>query len=124
MGVGRGGGCGWWDGVGERKLMVAQECGEKSWIEIRLDFGGLLRSFFWDYVPPKRPFANRSLTILICSNPAKQKMEPLKKNRGSEMRAAVSTLSAGFISFDHFRPSSVSTGFATATATFEDGFPL
>ena len=110
--------------MGERKLKEAPECGEKSRIETRLDFGGLLRSFFWDYVPPKRPFANRSLTILICSNPAKQKMQRLKKNRGSEMRAAVSTLSTGFISFDHFRPSSVSTGFATATATFEDGFPL
>ena len=35
--MGRGGGCGRWDGAGERKLMVAQECGEKT----RLDFGGL-----------------------------------------------------------------------------------
>ena len=101
--MGRGGGCGRWDGAGERKLMVAQECGEKT----RLDFGGLLRSFFWDCVPLKRPFANWSLNILIRSNSAKQKMEPLEKNRGSETRAAVSP---------------VSTGFTTAAATFEDGF--
>ena len=117
VGAGRGGGCGRRDGAGERKLMVAQECGEKT----RLDFGGL-RSFFWDCVPLKRPFANWSLNILIRSNSAKRKMEPLEKNRGSETRAAVSPVSTGFISFDHSRPSSVSTGFSTAAATFEDGF--
>ena len=68
VGVWRGGARG---GAGERKLMVAQECGEKSRIETRLDFGGPLRSFFWDYVPLKRPFTNRSLNTLIRSNPTK-----------------------------------------------------
>ena len=86
--------------MGERKLMGGQECGEKSRIETRLDFGGLPRSFFCDYLPPKRPFANRPLTTLIRSNPARQKMELSGKNRGSKTRAAVSPLSTGFTTFD------------------------
>ena len=104
--MGRGGGCGRWDGMGERKLMGAQECGQKSRIEPRLDFGGLPRSFYRDYVPPKRLFANRSLTILVRSNPAKRKMELSGKNRGSKTRAALSPsrpaspLSTGFITID------------------------
>ena len=76
-------------GIVERKLVGSQECGEKSRIATRLDFGGLLRGFFCDYVPPKRPFVYRSLTILIRSNPSKQKMELSGKNRGCETRAAV-----------------------------------
>ena len=64
------------------------------------------RSFYRDYVPPKRLFANRSLTILVRSNPAKRKMEFSGKNRGSKTRAALSpsrpasTLSTGFITID------------------------
>ena len=127
MVVGRGGACGGWNRMGERKLMEAEEYGEKSRIETRLDFGGLLRSFFCDYVQPKRPFASRSLTILIRPNPAKRKMELWGANRGSKTRAAVSPYSTGFTTFDrlrHFRPSSsVSTGFTTTTATSENGSP-
>ena len=104
--------------------MVAQECGEKSPIERRFGFGGLLRSSFSDYVPLKRPFANRSLNILIRSIPSKRRMEPVEKNRGSDTRATAPPLSTGFISLDHFRSSSVSTGFTMAAVTFEDGFPL
>ena len=89
-------------GMSERKLMGWQECGEKSRIETRLDFGGLPRSFFCDYLPPKQPFANRSLTTLIRSNPARQKMELSGKNRGSKTRAAVSPLSTGFTTFERF----------------------
>ena len=64
------------------------------------------RSFYRDYVPPKRPFANWSLTILVRSNPAKRKMEFSGKNRGSKTRAALSPsrpappLSTGFITID------------------------
>ena len=36
----------------------------------------------------------------------------------------MSPLSTGSITFDHFRPSLVPTGFTTAAATFEDGFPF
>ena len=107
--------------------MVTQGCAGKSRIETRLDSGGLLRSSFWDCVPPKRPFANRSLSILIRSNPAKQKIGPLGKNHGSETRAAASPLSTGLTTFDrlhHYRPSAVSTGFTTAAAMFENGSPF
>ena len=123
--MGRGGGCGRWDGMGERKLMGAQEWGEKSrsiWRPPRLagrfqlDFGGLLRSFFCDHVPPKRPFANWSLTILIRSNPDKQKIELSGKNRGGSFPP--------LDQLHHFRPASpLSTGFPTATATSENGSP-
>ena len=71
--------------MGERKLMRVQECGEKSRIETRLDFGGLLRGFFRHYV-------RQNGHLLIRSNPAKQKIELSGKNRGSETRAAVSPL--------------------------------
>ena len=80
--MGRVGGCGEWDGMGERKLMRVQECGEKSRIETRLDFGGLLRGYFRHYV-------RQNGHLLIRSNPAKQKIELSGKNRGSETRSAV-----------------------------------
>ena len=71
--------------MGERKLMRVQECGEKSRIETRLDFGGLLRGYFRHYV-------RQNGHLLIRSNPAKQKIELSGKNRGSETHAAVSPL--------------------------------
>ena len=95
--------------MGERELMGAQECGERSRIETQPDFSGLSRSFFRDYVSPKRQFANRLLTFLIRSNLAKQKMELSGTNRGSEARAAVSLLPTSFTTFDHLhhcRPAS------------------
>ena len=64
------------------------------------------RSFYRDHVPPKRPFAHWSLTILVRSNPAKRKMELSGKNRGSKTCAALSPsrpappLSTGFITID------------------------
>ena len=108
--MGRGAGCGGRDGMSERNLMGAQECGEKSRIETRLDFSGLLRSFFCDYVQPKRPFASRSLTISIRPNPANQKRT---------FRGRIEE------SIHHCRLASpLSTGLTTTAVTFEKGSPL
>ena len=85
VGVGEG----WVKAIAEWDLRNA---GKRAGSRLGLNSATPSEASFCHLLRPKRPVVDRSFTILIRSNPGRQKIALLGENRGSETRAAVSPL--------------------------------